>query len=73
MFAILDVECSTLVIANVCSNTCSVRFAHTVMGRWRGVLIVPGFQRVIHSFDKRFVLMMCVMEVVMGHGREPFW
>lgn len=46
VFAMLGVECSTEVIANVCSNECSVRFAHTVMGRWRGVLIVPGFQRV---------------------------
>ena len=25
----LGVECSTFVIANVCSNTRSVRFAHT--------------------------------------------
>ena len=29
VFAMLGVECSTEVIANVCSNECSVRFAHT--------------------------------------------
>ena len=73
VFAMLGVECSTKFIANVLVWKCSVRCAH-VKGRWRCVLKAPGLQCAIHSFDKRFALMVFVVEVVIGHSNRkvPF-
>lgn len=72
VFAILGVECSTLVIANVCSI--GVRLAaltrHTLrlwaLTRPSAQPTVPGQGE--QAFNPGIVLMMCVTHVVIGHG-----